>query len=120
MGLSPDEIVSLHPSITLADVYAALAYYHDHPEEIRQQIREDEALAAEMQAQTPSLVEQKLRIAMPETIRFHLDENVSQAIAEGLRRHGIDITTTPEVGLMAVTDEAQVEFAQQQERVIFT
>jgi uncharacterized protein (DUF433 family) len=61
MGLSPDEIVSLHPSITLADVYAALAYYHDHLEEIRQQMREDEALAAEMQAQTPSLVQQKLR-----------------------------------------------------------
>ncbi|NEO28290.1 MAG: DUF433 domain-containing protein, partial [Kamptonema sp. SIO4C4] len=25
MGLSPDEIVSRHPTITLADVYAALA-----------------------------------------------------------------------------------------------
>jgi uncharacterized protein (DUF433 family) len=61
MGLSPDEIVSLHPSISLADVYAALAYYHDHLKEIRQQIREDEALAAEMQAQTLSLVPQKLR-----------------------------------------------------------
>lgn len=60
MGLSPDEIVSRHPSITLADVYAALAYYHDHLEEIRQQIREDEVLVAEMQAQTPSLVQQKL------------------------------------------------------------
>jgi len=61
MGLSPDEIVSLHPSITLADVYAALAYYHDHLEAIRQQIREDEALSIEMQAQSPSLVQQKLR-----------------------------------------------------------
>mgnify|MGYP002785108531 CR=1 FL=1 len=61
MGLSPDEIVSFHPSISLADVYAALAYYHDHLEEIRQQIREDEALAAAMQTQTPSLVQQKLR-----------------------------------------------------------
>lgn len=28
--------------------------------------------------------------------------------------------TTPEVGLMTATDEAQVEFAQQQRRVIFT
>ncbi len=26
-------------------------------------------------------------------IRFHLDENVSTAIAEGLRRRGIDVTT---------------------------
>jgi hypothetical protein len=28
---------------------------------------------------------------MPETVRFHLDESVSQAIAEGLRRRGIDV-----------------------------
>jgi uncharacterized protein (DUF433 family) len=27
MGMSPDEIVSNYPSITLSDVYAALAYY---------------------------------------------------------------------------------------------
>ena len=60
-GLSPDEIVSLHPSITLADVYAALAYYHDHLEEIRQQIQEDEAFALEMKRKTPSLVQQKLQ-----------------------------------------------------------
>jgi uncharacterized protein (DUF433 family) len=60
LGWSPDEIVSQYPSITLADVYAALAYYHDHLEEIRQQMREDEGFAYEMQAKTPSLVEQKL------------------------------------------------------------
>ena len=61
MGLSPDEIVSQHPGITLADVYAALAYYHDHLEEIKQQIQEDEAYARELQAQTPSLIQQKLK-----------------------------------------------------------
>lgn len=61
LGLSPDEIVSQHPGITLADVYAALAYYHDHLQEIRQQTREDEAFARELQAKTPSLVQQKLR-----------------------------------------------------------
>lgn len=60
MGLSPDEIVSQYPTITLADVYAALAYYHDHLEEIRQQIQDDEEFAREMQAKTPSLVRQKL------------------------------------------------------------
>lgn len=61
MGLSPDEIVYHYPSITLADVYAALAYYHDHREEIRQQIREDELFVREMQAQTPSILQEKLR-----------------------------------------------------------
>ncbi|MEB3343257.1 DUF433 domain-containing protein [Okeania sp.] len=61
MGFSPDEIVSQYPSITLADVYAALTYYHDHLEEIRQQILEDEEFARAMQAETPSLVAKKLR-----------------------------------------------------------
>ena len=61
LGLSPDEIVSQYPTISLADVYAALAYYHDHFEEIRQQIQEGEAFARELQAQTPSLIQQKLR-----------------------------------------------------------
>ncbi|MBW4632392.1 MAG: DUF433 domain-containing protein [Iphinoe sp. HA4291-MV1] len=60
LGLSPDEIVSQYPSITLADVYAALAYYHDHLEEIRQEIREDEEFAKQLQAHTPSLLQQKL------------------------------------------------------------
>ncbi len=61
MGMSPDEIVSNYPSITLSDVYAALAYYHDHLEEIRQQIKEDEQYAQELQAKTPSLIKQKLK-----------------------------------------------------------
>ncbi len=61
MGMSPDEIVSEYPTITLADVYAALAYYHDHIQEIRQQIEEGEAFARELQAKTPSLLQQKLR-----------------------------------------------------------
>ena len=41
---------------------------------------------------------------MAEKIRFHLDENVSNAVAEGLRRRGIDITTTPEESLISVSD----------------
>jgi len=61
MGMSADEIVSRYPTITLSDVYAALAYYHDHIEEIQQQMREGEALVREWQAKTPSKVQQKLR-----------------------------------------------------------
>lgn len=57
---------------------------------------------------------------MPETIRFHLDENVNSAVADGLRRRGIDVTNTAEEGLIASPDEAQLEFALSQGRVIFT
>ena len=57
---------------------------------------------------------------MHETIRFHLDENVNNAIADGLRRRKIDVTTTPESGLISSSDEEQLRFARNQGRVIFT
>jgi uncharacterized protein (DUF433 family) len=46
-GLTPDEIVSQVPSITLAEVHAALAWYFDHVEEIQTEIREERALVDE-------------------------------------------------------------------------
>jgi predicted nuclease of predicted toxin-antitoxin system len=49
-----------------------------------------------------------------------MDENISNAIAEGLRRRGIDATTTSEEGLIAASDSVQLEFALIQKRVIFT
>jgi predicted nuclease of predicted toxin-antitoxin system len=54
------------------------------------------------------------------TLKFHLDEQVANAIAEGLRRRGIDVTTTPEMGMKGLPDEAQLAFATAQSRVIFT
>src|SRR4051812_44237365 len=41
-GKSPDEIVDSFPGVTLADVHAALAYYHDHRDEIAACFAEDE------------------------------------------------------------------------------
>ena len=61
LGLSPDEIVSNYPTIDLSDVYSALAYYHDHFAEIRQQIEEDKKYIRELQARTPSLIQQELK-----------------------------------------------------------
>lgn len=48
---------------------------------------------------------------MTEKVRFHLDESVESAIADGLRRRSIDVTMTPEVGLLGASDEEQVAFA---------
>jgi uncharacterized protein (DUF433 family) len=53
-GISPDEIVSRFPQITLADVHAALAYYWDNREEIQRQMRADDDFVAEMKRQVPS------------------------------------------------------------------
>jgi hypothetical protein len=57
---------------------------------------------------------------MPRTIRFHLDENCSHAIAAGLRRRGVDVTTTPEMGLLGAIDEDQLAFCFAQGKVIFS
>jgi uncharacterized protein (DUF433 family) len=61
MGMSPDEIIFHHPSISLADVYAALSYYHDNREVIRQQIAEGEAFAQKLQGNKSSLIDKILK-----------------------------------------------------------
>jgi uncharacterized protein (DUF433 family) len=58
-GVSPDEIVSRFPQLSLADVYAGLAYYWDHREEIERQIQEDQDLIAEMRRAIPSKLVRK-------------------------------------------------------------
>jgi len=61
LGKSPDEIVAEHPGLTLADVYAALAYYYDHREEIDADMRSDAEFAAGLKAKSPpSLLLQRL------------------------------------------------------------
>jgi predicted nuclease of predicted toxin-antitoxin system len=57
---------------------------------------------------------------VPRTIRFHLDEHVSPTVAAGLRRLGIDVTTTQEAGLLGAEDAAQLAFAAAEGRVIFS
>ena len=57
---------------------------------------------------------------MPRTIRVHLDENCSHAIAAGLRRRGIDVTTTPEVGLLGAIDQDQLAYCLAECRVMFS
>jgi hypothetical protein len=57
---------------------------------------------------------------MPRTIRYHLDENCHAAIAGGLRRRGVEVTTTPEAGLMTAVDEKQLAHALAEGRVLFT
>jgi predicted nuclease of predicted toxin-antitoxin system len=53
-------------------------------------------------------------------LRFHLDEHIDTVIADGLRRRGIDVTTTSEAGLRGAGDEAHVAFALSQGRVVVT
>jgi uncharacterized protein (DUF433 family) len=122
-GISLDEIVTKWPHLSLAGLHAALAYYYDHKDEVEAEIEADVAWYEEMKAKGPSFVKERLaqlRGRMPRTIRFHLDEDVDPAIASGLRRSGIDVTTSQEVGLLGADDTAQLAFAHPAGRVLFT
>ena len=57
IGMSPEKIVSEWPHLTLADVYAALTYYHDHRDEIDRDLAEGERLFEELTARQPSILE---------------------------------------------------------------
>ena len=50
-GQSPEEIVALYPQLTVADVYAAIAYYLDHQTAIDQQANEDRAAADKIEVE---------------------------------------------------------------------
>ena len=60
-GHSPDQIVDLFPGITLADVYAALAYYFDHRQEIEDEFRSADQSAEWVKANIPSKIPPELR-----------------------------------------------------------
>ena len=53
-GRSPDEIVGSFSHLTHADVYAALACYHDNRSLIDQQIRDDDEVASQLKAEAGS------------------------------------------------------------------
>jgi predicted nuclease of predicted toxin-antitoxin system len=53
-------------------------------------------------------------------MRFHLDEHVAHAIANGLRRRGIDVTTSTEAQLLSAPDTDQLAFAIAEVRVLVT
>ena len=57
---------------------------------------------------------------MPRAIRFHLDEHCDFAIARGLRRRGVDVTTAVDAGLLGAEDEDHLAFALTRVRTIFT
>jgi uncharacterized protein (DUF433 family) len=59
-GMTPEEIVPQYPGITLADVYAALAYDFENVDEIQGDFRKDEEWAKFAEANYPSLLKERL------------------------------------------------------------
>ncbi len=54
-GKSPAEIATEFPQVTVADIYAALTYFHDHREEVQAQMDADAAYSHQRKtAQEPT------------------------------------------------------------------
>lgn len=60
LGMDFDAILHDHPTLTHADLHAALAFYWDNREEIERQIDEDRALIEELRKSTASPLVEKL------------------------------------------------------------
>ncbi len=54
MGLCPEEIADELPHLTLAQVFAALAYYHANQEEIEADIAEEDAEVRRLEQEHPA------------------------------------------------------------------
>ncbi len=59
LGMSPDEIVDQYPTITLADVHAALTYYWDHRDAIERAIADEDAFVDEFRRGYTTPLEEK-------------------------------------------------------------
>jgi len=59
LGYSIDEIAHTY-HLSLAQIYAALSYYHDHQGEIKEDIRQGEAFVEKLRRNTTSKLQQKL------------------------------------------------------------
>jgi uncharacterized protein (DUF433 family) len=60
MGKSPDQIVLEYQFLTLAQVHSALAYYYDHADEIREQVKRGRDEAEKIKHSNPSKLAAKL------------------------------------------------------------
>jgi uncharacterized protein (DUF433 family) len=57
LGLSPEDIASEIGHLTLAQVYAALAYYHSNRNEVEADIADDDAEAARLEEEHTPLTQ---------------------------------------------------------------
>ena len=76
LGWSPDEIAAEY-ELDIADVYAALTYYHDHREEIERSIQEDEEFVELMRRTHSSPLQEKLRRMKRDPGKLGADQTVS-------------------------------------------
>lgn len=53
-------------------------------------------------------------------LTFYFDTHIAKAAAEQLRTHGVDVLRCEEVGMAEASDDAHLEFATREDRVMIT
>ena len=61
LGYTPDEIVDVHPHLSLAQVHDALSYYYENRKEMDEKMAQDEKFIKLLKEQFPSKLYQKIR-----------------------------------------------------------
>jgi predicted nuclease of predicted toxin-antitoxin system/uncharacterized protein (DUF433 family) len=118
--LTAEQIVEELGVVSLADVYAALCYYHSHKEEMDAQMQDEAKFASDLQEKFSSELKQKLAELDAQVVRYHLDRSCPGSLAEALRQRGLDVTTTPEVWLSKGSDREQLSYAAGTGRILVT
>lgn len=60
LGMTSDEVLAVHPHLTLSQVHAALAYFYDHRQEIENAATELNIIEDELRARFPPRIQQFL------------------------------------------------------------
>ena len=125
MGLSLEEIAATY-DLPLSAVYAAVAYYYDHKAAIDRSIEESRAFARRLAlssfavAGETECAENRWLTSWRTGFVFIWTSIWNPCIAEALRRHGVNVTTTVNAGLRTQNDLVQWEFVQREHRVFVT
>lgn len=94
LGHSPEEIVREYEHLSIAGVYAALAYYHANQAEIEAELAADEAEADRIEAE--NLKQQSPRGRLTR-VRLYLDEDaMRRSLVQALRLRGVDVVQARE------------------------
>ena len=114
LGLTPEEIGDRVGHLNLAQVHAALAYYHANREQVEAQLAAEEA--EDDQAEQGFLAR-----AGSLMFRLYVDEDSGDRnLVQALRARGVDVITAQEAGMIERTDDEHLQFATGRGRVLYS
>jgi len=112
LGLTPEEIAAKIEHLSLAQIHAALTYYHANRDEIDSDIAVEDA-AIEKYSHT--------RETALSVLRLYLDEDAMDGdLVRGLRSRGIDVVTAADARMIRRKDEEHHSWATLRGRALYS